>query len=75
MEKGNGILHMECLELYRLCSLTAASRDLASYMLDIVGIQNVRWIKGARQGRGLYISYRKEMKIINSGQDFLYTTE
>jgi len=32
---------------YTLCSLTAAARELARYMLDKMGVQDVRWIKGA----------------------------
>jgi len=31
--------------------------------------------KGHGKSRGLYISYRKEMKIMNLEQDFLFTTE
>jgi exonuclease III len=34
--------------LYRAGSLTAASRELASYKLDLVGRQEVRLDKGGR---------------------------
>jgi len=33
--------------LYRVGSLTAAAREIA-YKLDLVGVQEVRWDKGAR---------------------------
>jgi len=33
--------------LYRTGSLTVAARELARYKLDLVGVQKVRWIKGA----------------------------
>jgi len=31
--------------LYRADSLTAAARELASYKLDLVGMQEDRWVK------------------------------
>ena len=33
--------------LYRSGSLTAVARKLARYKLDLVGVQEVRWGKGA----------------------------
>ena len=33
--------------LYRSGLLTAVARELARYKLDLVGIQGVRWEKGA----------------------------
>jgi len=34
--------------LYRACSITAAARELARYKLDLVDMQDVRWVKGAQ---------------------------
>jgi hypothetical protein len=34
--------------LYRAGSLTAVARELARYKLDLVGVQEVRWDKGAQ---------------------------
>jgi len=34
--------------MYRAGSLTAAASELARYELDLVGVQEVRWDKGAR---------------------------
>jgi len=33
--------------LYRTGSLMAAARELARYKLDLMGVQEVRWDKGA----------------------------
>jgi exonuclease III len=33
--------------LYRERSVTAAARELVRYKLDLVGVQEVRWDKGA----------------------------
>ena len=60
--------------LYRADSLTAAARELARYKLDVVGVQEVRWDKGAQYEQGTIISSTEmEMKIISWEQDFLYT--
>jgi len=34
--------------LYSADSLTAAARELGRYKLDLVGMQEVKWVKGAR---------------------------
>jgi exonuclease III len=34
--------------LYNSSSFTAAARELVRYKLDLVGVQEVRWDKGAR---------------------------
>jgi len=34
--------------LYRAGSLTAAARELARYKLDLVDVQESRWVKGAQ---------------------------
>jgi len=34
--------------LYSAGYLTAAARELGRYKLDLVGMQEVRWVKGAR---------------------------
>jgi len=38
--------------LYTAGSLTAVSRALASYISDLVGVQEVRWDKGGTVGEG-----------------------
>ena len=54
----------------------AAARELARYKLDLVGVQEVRWDKEGTVRAGDYNFFNgKEMKIINWGQDSLYTTE
>jgi len=40
--------------LYRAGSLTAATRELARYKLDLVGVQEVRWDKGGTVRAGDY---------------------
>ena len=62
--------------LYRAGSHTPATRELARYKLDLVGVQEVLGDKGPWKEKGIIIfSVGKEMKIINWEQDFLYTTE
>jgi len=47
-------------------SLTATSRELASYKLDLVGVQEVRWDKADTVRAGVIIFfYGKETKIFN----------
>ena len=41
--------------LYRAGSLKAAARELARYKLDLVGVQEVRWAKGAQYEQGTII--------------------
>jgi len=40
--------------MYRAGSLTAAARELATYKLDLVGVQEVRWDKGGTVRAGDY---------------------
>jgi len=40
--------------LYRAGSLTAVTRELAKYKLDLVGVQEVRWDKGGTVRAGDY---------------------
>ena len=40
--------------LYREGSLTAAARELARYKLDLVGVQDVGWVKGGTARAGNY---------------------
>jgi hypothetical protein len=57
--------------LYRSGSFITAARELARYILDLVGAQEVRWGNGGKKRAGDYISFiNKEMKIINWEQDF-----
>jgi hypothetical protein len=49
MKKGHEIWDTECANvrsLYKSGSLTIPARELARYMLDLVGLQEVRWGKG-----------------------------
>jgi len=50
--------------LFRPGSLTAASRELARYKLDLVGVQEVRCDKGDKV-KIIIFSTEKETKIIN----------
>jgi hypothetical protein len=43
--------------LYRLGPLTTATRELARYILDTVGIHEVRWDKGGTVKPGDYILF------------------
>ena len=44
----------------------AAARELARYKLDVVGVQEVRWDKGAQYEQGTIIfSMERKMKIIS----------
>jgi len=62
--------------LYRTASFTAASRKLARYKLNVVGVQEVRWDRDGTVRVGDYIfSMEKEIRIINWEQDSLYITE
>ena len=57
-------------------SLTAASRELARYKLDLVGVQEVRWEKEGALRAGHYIFFMaKETKVIHLERGFLCTTE
>ena len=47
--------------LYRAGSLKAAARELGRYKLDVVGVQEVRWVKGGTVREGDYdFFYGKE---------------
>jgi hypothetical protein len=40
--------------LYRAGSFRAAARELARYKVDVVGVQEVRWVKGSTVHAGDY---------------------
>jgi hypothetical protein len=42
---------------YRAGSLMTVSRELASYKLDLVGVQEVRWEGGGTEPAGEYESF------------------
>jgi hypothetical protein len=56
--------------LYRPGFLTAASRELVRYKLDLVSIQEVRWDKGGKERAGTYIFYGKGNKNRQLGTGF-----
>jgi exonuclease III len=56
--------------LYKACSLTAATRQLARYKLDIVGVQEVGWDKAGMVGAG---DYGKRNKNHQLGIEFFCT--
>jgi exonuclease III len=50
--------------LYRAGSLKTVARELGEYKLDTVGVQEVRWEKGALKGqRIIRFSMQREMII------------
>ena len=62
--------------LCRSGSLTAVTRELARYKLDLLGVQEVRWDKGGTVSPGDYFFFKERArKIVSWEQDFLYTTE
>ena len=59
--------------LYRAGSLTAVTRELARYKLDLVGMQEVRWDKGDTVRAGDYnYFYGKGNENHQLGSGFLY---
>ena len=62
---------MNVRSMYRACSPTASTRELARYKLDLVGVQQVRWYKGGTVRAGNYIFFmEKETNIITWEQGF-----
>jgi hypothetical protein len=54
--------------------ITTVAREFAVYGLDLMGVQEVRWEEGALyEQRVIVFSMDKEMRIVNQGQNFLYT--
>ena len=45
--------------LYRSGSLTTVVKELAKFKLDLVGVQEVRWDKGAVKEQGIKFFYEK----------------
>ena len=58
--------------LYRAGSLTAAATELASYKLDLVGVQEVRWHKEGtvRAGDFSFFLWKRKRKLSNGHRMF-----
>lgn len=70
MEKGHEIRHLDREESVQVAA------ELARSKLDLVGVEDVRWDKGATVRAGdFFFFFLKEAKIINWEQGFLYATE
>jgi len=54
IQRGIKIGTWNVRRLYRAGSLKAAGRELGSYKLDVVGLQEVRWDKGGTVREGDY---------------------
>jgi hypothetical protein len=62
--------------LHRSGSHTTVAREFGRYRLGLVGVQEVSWDKGGTvRGGDFNFFMEKETKLVNWGQDFLYTTE
>ena len=61
--------------LHRACSFTTASRELARYKLDLVGVQEVRWEKRGTEKAGDYNFFYGKGNENQLGKRFFYTTE
>jgi hypothetical protein len=60
--------------LYRAGLLMTAAKEIKN-LLDLVGVQEVRWDRGGTepaQGTYVYLSTERGMRIMNSVQIFLY---
>jgi len=56
-------------------SLTAVAVELPRCKLDLVGVQEVRWVKGSIVRAGDYILFYGKGNKNQLGTGFLYTTE
>jgi exonuclease III len=63
--------------LYRAGSLKTVTRELGTYKLDLVGVQEVRWEKeGTESAEDIRFSMEQGMKMVISwGQVFSYIRE
>jgi exonuclease III len=48
--------------IYRVCSLKTVASELAKYNLDLMAVQEVRWVKGGRQQ--MIIDFAMEMGML-----------
>ena len=61
--------------LYRVGSLTAAARELVTYKLDLVGVQEVRWEKGDTIRVGDYNFFYGKKRKSSIGKRMFYKTQ
>jgi hypothetical protein len=61
MDTGFGTWNIRCF--YRAGSLMTFSKDLSRYKLDLVGVQNVRWV-ALSQHKNIHLSAERGLRIM-----------
>jgi len=76
MKEGHRFGTLNVRSLYRAGSFTSAARELATYKLDLVGVQEVKWNREDTVRAGDYnFFYGKGNENHHWQKDSLYTTE